>query len=131
MSASSITRYVRPIEEVRDDLVARGRVPSHPWPPYVQADEVESIFTNIHSLDRDEWARAFCAVAAPYEERAHAAEAAGDAPAARDSYRRAYAYYRMGATRPPTHPANAWPTTGLSPRSSGPRGTSTRPSSGS
>jgi pimeloyl-ACP methyl ester carboxylesterase len=91
----AIARYIRPIEEVAEEMVAKARVPVHPWPAYVQGDEVERIFANIHSLDRDEWAAAFCAVAAPYEERARAAEAAGDAKTAQESYQRAYAYYRM------------------------------------
>jgi pimeloyl-ACP methyl ester carboxylesterase len=104
MAATRITRYVRPIEEVAADLVAKARVPTHPWPPYVQAHDAERIFANIHSLDRDEWAAAFCAVAEPYEEQARAAENAGDGPAALDNYRRAYTYYRMGRYPAPNSP---------------------------
>jgi dienelactone hydrolase len=70
----------------------------------VQADEVERIFGNIHSLDRDEWAAAFSAVAAPYAEQARAAEVAGDAAAAQQSYLRAYAYYRMARYPAPNSP---------------------------
>src|SRR5438105_4590431 len=104
MAAYTITRYVRPIEEVRADLVERARMPTHPRPPYVQANEVERIFGNIHTLDRDEWAAAFCAVARPYEEQARAAEAAGDAKAAQENFLRAYAYYRMGRYPAPNSP---------------------------
>jgi hypothetical protein len=104
MAAYQISRYIRSIEDVREDLVGRARVPTHPWPPQVQADEVERIFANIHSLDRDEWAEAFCAVARPYEERARAAEADGDARAAQESYQRAYAYYRMARYPAPNSP---------------------------
>ena len=95
MAAYHITRYIRPIEEVRADLVARARIPTHPWPPHVQADEVERIFASLTSLDRDEWAEAFYAVARPYEAAAAEAEAAEDRDAAQANYQRAYSYYRM------------------------------------
>lgn len=95
MTTTHITRYVRPIEDVREDLVARARVPAHPWPPYAEGGVAERIFANIHSLDRDEWAEAFAAEARPFEKAAEAAEAAGDKAAARDNYQRAYCYYRM------------------------------------
>jgi len=104
MAAFHVTRYIRPLEEVRADLVARARVPTHPWPPHVQAREVERIFDEIHSLDRDEWAAAFCAVAQAYEATAHAAERAGDAAAAQANYLRAYSYYRMGRYPAPNSP---------------------------
>ncbi len=104
MAAFHITRYIRPLEEVRADLVARARVPTHPWPPHVEAREVERIFGEIHSLDRDEWAAAFCAVAQAYEATAHAAERAGDAAAAQANYLRAYSYYRMGRYPAPNSP---------------------------
>src|SRR5262245_2591377 len=104
MATYQITRYIRPIEEVAEDLVGRARVPTHPWPAQVRADEVERIFSNIHSLDRDEWAEAFSAVARPYEEQARQAEAAGNAAAAQENYQRAYAYYRMGRYPAPNSP---------------------------
>jgi esterase FrsA len=104
MTAQSITRYIRPIEDVRADMMAKARVPIHPWPVGIQADEVERIFANIRSLDRDEWAEAFSAVARPYEEQARAAEAAGNREAAQQSYQRAYAYYRMGRYPAPNSP---------------------------
>ena len=39
MAAYHITRYIRPIEHVRDDLLERARVPGHPWLPTTRADE--------------------------------------------------------------------------------------------
>lgn len=102
MAEYHITRYIRPIEDVRADLI--GRLPGHPWPPHVQAAEVEGIFREIRSLDRDEWAEAFCAVARPYEALAQEAEAAGDAGAAEQNYRRAYSYYRMARYPAPNSP---------------------------
>jgi pimeloyl-ACP methyl ester carboxylesterase len=104
MAVHRIARYVRPIEDVREDLVGRARIPTHPWPPGTQGDEAERIFVNIRSLDRDEWAAAFCAVAQPYEEQARAAEAAGNTAEAQTSYQRAYAHYRMARYPAPNSP---------------------------
>lgn len=104
MAIHSITRYVRPIEEVREDLVGRARVPTHPWPPETDAEVAERIFANIHSLDRDEWAEAFYAEARPFDERAAEAEAAGDRAGAFENYRRAYCYYRMARYPAPNSP---------------------------
>ena len=66
MVVQNITRYIRPIEDVREDLVGRARGPTHPWPPYADGEIAERIFANIHSLDRDEWAEAFSAEARPF-----------------------------------------------------------------
>src|SRR4051794_10074797 len=104
MTAQSITRYIRPIEDVRADMLAKARVPIHPWPAGIQADEVERIFASIHTLDRDEWAEAFSAVARPYEAQGLQAEAAGNAEAAQQNYQRAYAYYRMARYPAPNSP---------------------------
>jgi pimeloyl-ACP methyl ester carboxylesterase len=76
----------------------------HPWPPYAEAAIAERIFAHIHSLDRDEWAEAFSAEARPFEERARAADAAGDKAAAEQNYQRAYCYYRMGRYPAPNSP---------------------------
>ena len=104
MATYQIARYIRPIEEVAADLVAKARLPTHPWPSFVLAEDAERIFASIHSLDRDEWAQAFCAVAEPYEEQARAAEQAGDAATAQRQYQRAYTYYRMGRYPAPNSP---------------------------
>jgi len=104
MVVQNITRYIRPIEDVREDLVGRARGPTHPWPPYADGEIAERIFANIHSLDRDEWAEAFSAEARPFEERAIAAEVAGAKAAAEQNYQRAYCYYRMGRYPAPNSP---------------------------
>jgi esterase FrsA len=105
MASAKITRYIRPIEDIRDDLLARARVPVHPWPPQTDPKVAERIFSNIHSLDRDEWAEAFYAEARPFEVKAEAAEAAGDHAAAHENYQRAYCYYRMARYPAPNSPA--------------------------
>jgi esterase FrsA len=104
LAATRITRYVKTIEEVREDLLGRARVPTHPWPPETDAETAERIFANIRSLDRDDWAEAFYAEARPFELRAAEAEAAGDRAAAQESYRRAYCYYRMARYPAPNSP---------------------------
>lgn len=67
--------------------------------------DVESVLTGVDGYDRDAWAAAFSAVAAPYQTAAEDAERAGDTTLALDNYLRAYGYYRMA--RYPTTNADA------------------------
>jgi esterase FrsA len=95
VTATRVTRYVKTIDEVREDLLGRARVPTHPWPPETDAAVVERIFAKVHSLDRDAWAEAFYAEARPFDLKAAELEAAGDRAGAQANYRLAYCYYRM------------------------------------
>src|SRR5213080_1256347 len=103
MSTIHITRYVKPIEDVRADLLAR--FPGHPWAAGTDRESAERAFSNIRSLDRDEWAEAFSAEARPYEDQAIAAEAARDHDGARAHYHQAYCHYRMARYPAPNSPA--------------------------
>ena len=44
MATYQIARYIRPIEDVAADLVAKARIPTHPWPSVVLAEDAERIF---------------------------------------------------------------------------------------
>jgi esterase FrsA len=92
MTADNVSRaHGRPWDEVRALLLERARRPRNPF-YYTRADEVERALATLDSFDRDAWAAAFSALAAPYEERAAQAEAAGDAAAAQENYLIAYDY---------------------------------------
>ena len=58
----------------------------------------------LGSVDREEWARAFSSLAAPHEERAAKAEAAGDNATARKEYLIAYDCYHVARYPAPNSP---------------------------
>src|SRR5262249_47590380 len=57
--------------------------------------EVARVIQDLKSVEREEWARAFSALAAPWEEKAARAEADGDGSAAMKNYLIAYDYYHV------------------------------------
>src|SRR5580704_4654439 len=59
----------------------------------LKSDDAREALANIHSLDRDEWAAAWSAIAERYDNRAKSEEAAKDTTAARDDYFMAFRYY--------------------------------------
>ncbi len=93
----------RPFDEVRAELSRRAREHRN---PFFQADpdRVEAALATLDSADRDRWADAFSALAAPHEEQAVAAERAGDVVAAREAYLRAYEYWRVARYPAPNSP---------------------------
>ncbi len=94
MAASTIQRYVRPIDEVRRIMLERARASRNPCDG-VEYAVAQRVLNSLTSLDRDAWARAFIAAAEPYEEAARQADRAGDAQHARDEWLRAYGYLRL------------------------------------
>jgi esterase FrsA len=72
----------------------RAAVGAHPF-QFTAHQDVERVITSLRSYDRDAWAAAFSAVAAPYRADAEAAEQGGDTAAASRNYLRAYGYYRL------------------------------------
>src|SRR5579872_1637180 len=52
----------------------------------LKPDEAREALSNIHSLDRDEWAAAWSAIGDRYEKRAKSDEAANNTDAAREDY---------------------------------------------
>jgi pimeloyl-ACP methyl ester carboxylesterase len=59
----------------------------------LKSEEAREALSNIHSLDRDEWAAAWSAIAERYDKRAKAEEAAKNNDAAREDYMWAFKYY--------------------------------------
>ena len=59
----------------------------------LKSDDAREALANIHSLDRDEWAAAWSAIAERYDNRAKSEEAAKDSSAARDDYFMAFRSY--------------------------------------
>lgn len=93
----------RPIEEVKKELLGRAKKNRNPF-LYAIYQEVEPVITGLQSVDREEWARAFSALAVPYEEQAARAEAAGDQAGALQSYLLAYDYYHVARYPAPNSP---------------------------
>ena len=52
----------------------------------LKSEDAREALSNIHSLDRDEWAAAWSAIGERYDKRAQSEEAAGSRDAARDDY---------------------------------------------
>ena len=52
MAVQSITRYVRPLEKVRENMLERARGNRNPF-DYTVYDEVVQIFDRLTSLDRE------------------------------------------------------------------------------
>jgi esterase FrsA len=61
----------------------------------LKSEEAREALANIHSLDRDEWAAAWSAIAERYDKRAQSEEASGNKDAARDDYFWAFRYYTV------------------------------------
>ena len=61
----------------------------------VKPEDAREALSNIHSLDRDEWAAAWSAIGERYDKRAQSEEAAGNKDAARDDYAWAFRYYTV------------------------------------
>lgn len=61
----------------------------------VKSEDAREALSNIHSLDRDEWAAAWSAMGERYDKRAQSEEAAKNNDAARDDYFWAFRYYTV------------------------------------
>jgi hypothetical protein len=91
------------MEEVRAELLGRAKNMRNPF-FYSVYEEVRPVINRLRSVDREEWAQAFGALAGPYEERAAKAEAAGDGGAAMSCYLIAYDYYHLARYPVPNSP---------------------------
>jgi esterase FrsA len=87
-------RHTRPVSDLWPLWRQRARAGIHPF-EFTRYEDDEHVLTSLTSYDRDAWAAAFSALAAPYEARAGEAERGGDAGQAKENYLRAYGYYRM------------------------------------
>jgi esterase FrsA len=89
-----VRRHTRPLAELWPLWKDRAAAGAHPF-QFTVAHDVERIVTGLRSYDRDAWAAAFSAAAAPYQNDAEDAEQNGDTASARRNYLRAYGYYRL------------------------------------
>lgn len=89
MSVSPTAFAARPIEEVQRELLGRAKENRNPF-LYTIFDEVAPVISRLGSVDREDWAKAFGALAPAHVERATDAEAAGDWAAAKKEYLIAY-----------------------------------------
>lgn len=101
--ASRSTVRARPMEEVRKLMLERARELKNPF-SYTIYEEVKSVLERLSSVDREEWASAFSALAEPYERRAREAEAAGNQEEAKRNYLIAYDYYHVARYPAPNSP---------------------------
>ena len=93
----------RPMDEVKQELHERAKENRNPFLHTIY-DEVAPVIDRLHSVDREDWAKAFGALAASHEERAAKAEAAGDANTAREEYLIAYDCYHVARYPAPNSP---------------------------
>jgi pimeloyl-ACP methyl ester carboxylesterase len=93
----------RPMDEVKEELLGRARENRNPF-LYTLYDEVAPVIHELRSVDREEWAKAFSALARPHEQRAAQAEAAGEVAKARAEYLIAYDCYHVARYPAPNSP---------------------------
>jgi len=93
----------RPMEEVKRELLGRAKKNRNPF-LYTIYQEVAPVINGLGSVDREEWAKAFSSLAAPHEERAAKADAAGDKETAKKQYLIAYDYNHVARYPAPNSP---------------------------
>ena len=95
-------RRDRTIEEIKTEAIHRAEVGQYPLIGLDPAD-VREAFANIHTADKDEWARAFIAVGDRYANEARSLEKTDPARANAD-YIRAWRLYSFGRWPIPASP---------------------------
>ena len=93
----------RTLDELKQETQRRVDENLAPAGGMKSADAREAL-ANIHSLDRDEWAAAWSAIAERYEKRGKAEEAASDKKAAQGDYEMAWRYYSFARWPVPNSP---------------------------
>ena len=104
MASSANPFGPRPMEEVKKELLGRARENRNPF-LYTVYEEVAPVIEELKSVEREEWAKAFSALAAPHEERAARAEAQGDTAVAQKHYLIAYDYHHVARYPAPNSPS--------------------------
>src|SRR5467141_1921797 len=94
ISAAAQMAPTRTWEQLKEETQRRVDKNLGPVAGLKSADAREAL-ANIHSLDRDEWAAAWSAIAERYDQRAKSEEAGKDTSAARDDYFWAFRYYTV------------------------------------
>jgi len=87
-------RYTRSLAELWQHWQPNAKAGLHPM-VFTSYEDHQRVFAKLTSLDRDQWAAAYSAGAAPFEKMAREAEEKGDERAAKDHYFHAYGLYRM------------------------------------
>lgn len=101
---SSLRRFgPRPMDEVKKELLGRAKENRNPF-LYATYEEVSPVIQDLKSVEREAWAKAFSALAAPHEERAARAEAQGDTTVAQKHYLIAYDYHHVARYPAPNSP---------------------------
>ncbi|MBI2532581.1 MAG: alpha/beta fold hydrolase [Deltaproteobacteria bacterium] len=92
----------RTVAEVKDDI--RSRVGHRA--PFLHADnaEAEEALAQINTFEGEAWAVAWNALGARWEDRANAAEKAGDRAQAKEAYLKSYGYYGIARHPFPSTP---------------------------
>ena len=93
----------RPMDEVKSELLGRATENRNPF-LYTIYNEVAPVIHGLRSVDREEWAKAFSALAAPHEESAAKAQAAADTQTAMKEYLIAYDYNHVARYPAPNSP---------------------------
>jgi esterase FrsA len=93
----------RPMNEVKEELLGRAKDNRNPF-LYTIFEEVAPVIAGLNSVDREAWAHGFSALAAPHEERAAEAAAAGDTDTARREYLVAYDCHHVARYPAPNSP---------------------------
>jgi esterase FrsA len=93
----------RPMDEVKKELLLRAQEMRNPFLHTIY-DEVAPVIQSLKSVEREEWAKVFSALAAPWEDKAARAEADGDGSAAMKNYLIAYDYYHVARYPAPNSP---------------------------
>jgi hypothetical protein len=73
------------MDEVKKELLGRAKENRNPF-LFTIYEEIAPVIDALGSVDHENWAKDFSALAAPHEERAARAEATGDAANAKKHY---------------------------------------------
>jgi esterase FrsA len=103
MASSANLFGPRPMDEVKKELLLRAKEMRNPFLHTIY-EEVAPVIQDLKSVEREEWARVFSALAAPWEQKAARADADGDGPAAMKNYLIAYDYYHVARYPAPNSP---------------------------
>ncbi len=101
VSALAQMAPTRSIEELKEETQRRvdgGQITG------LKSEDAREALATIHSLDRDEWAVAWSAIAERYDKRAKSEEASNNSQAAQEDYRMAWRYYNFARWPAPNSP---------------------------
>jgi len=87
----------RTLDQLKAEVIKRAsEVPPRSLVDGMTLDDVREALSHVHSLDRDEWARAWMLIGDRYMANGRAAESGGKIAEAREDFLRAYRYFKFG-----------------------------------